>query len=501
MLAAGNPDAEMAAEVMRYEHDPLGFVLAVYPWGEGALTDSEGPRQWQREALDEIGQRLRAGMAPGAALMPVLMARASGHGIGKSALVSWIIWWALSTCPDAKVVITANTQDQLRTKTWPEVAKWARLTANSHWFKVQGLSIVAAEPIRAKTWRCDAVTWSESNLEAFAGLHNQGRRIVLLFDEASGIHRLVWEVAEGALTDEDTEIVWCAFGNPTDPSGQFAECFGKQRQRWRGQQIDSRTVPGTNKSLFDEWAGVYGEDSDFFRVRVRGMFPRTGSMQFIGSELADEAAAREVAAERSDPLVMGVDVARFGDDQSVIAIRKGRDARLITWEKRRGMNTMQLASLVAELAQRYAADMVFIDGGGVGGGVVDRCMQLRVRCTEVQFGGKPDRSMPGTDAVRYANKRAEMWGWMREWLARGGIPNDRDLLTDLTGVQYGFSADNAIQLERKEDMKKRGLASPDLADALALTFAYPVLPSAMAGGPFGAKNRNVVHEYDPLEGV
>jgi hypothetical protein len=492
-------EVQLQQEVMLYEHDPLGFVRAVWPWGEGELHDSDGPREWQQRVLSDVGARLRAGMEPGAALMPVLKAVASGHGIGKSALVSWLIWWALSTCPDAKVVITANTQDQLRTKTWPEVAKWARLACNAHWFEVQGLSIVSRDKSHAKTWRCDAVTWSETNLEAFAGLHNKGRRILLMFDEASGIHEKVWEVAEGALTDEDTEIVWIAFGNPTDPAGRFFECFNRQAERWRGEQIDSRTVPGTNKALFAEWVALYGEDSDFCRVRVRGQFPRAGSMQLISSEDVEEASKREAVALLSDAFVIGVDVARFGSDASVIYFRKGRDGRTHPPIILRGVDTMQLAGRVAEEYTRYRADAIFVDGGGVGGGVIDRLRQLRVPVIEVQFGGKADRVSMTEERHGAAQKRTELWLNMRDWLKHGAIPDDPDLHKELTSPQYSFvirEGRDVIQLEPKEAMKKRGLSSPDQADALALTFAYPVMPNTFSGG-VGARPRVEV-DYNPF---
>jgi hypothetical protein len=194
-------------------------------------------------------------------------------------------------------------------------------------------------------------------------------------------------------------------------------------------------------------------------------------------------------------------VARFGDDATGIAFRKGRDARIVPWLKLRGADTMQVAARVAELAERHAADMVFIDGGGVGAGVVDRCRQLRVRCTEVQFGARPD-GVALAGGLRCANKRAEMWAALREWLAGGAIPDEAELRADLGGVQYGFTAESAIALERKEEMKRRGLASPDAADALALTFAAPVLPSPLAGGPFGrAAAPAVLAEYDPWEAM
>jgi hypothetical protein len=293
---------------------------------------------------------------------------------------------------------------------------------------------------------------------------------------------VIWDVAEGGMTDG--EPMWFVFGNPTRNTGKFRECFGRFRHRWNNRQIDSRTAKMTNKAQLDEWVKDYGEDSDFVRVRVRGVFPRAGSMQFISGELAQDAASgfREESHGLYDPRVMGVDCARFGDDASVIYIRVGRDGRSIAPIKLRGVDTMQLAAHVVELAATYRIDAIFVDGGGVGGGVVDRLRYLRQKVFEVQFGGKADRSIQSQQAgIIYANKRAEMWGMMRDWLATGCIPDDPELHADLTGVEYGYcfrDGKDAIILEKKEDMKKRGLASPDTADALALTFAYPVAPSS-----------------------
>lgn len=474
----------MAADIASYSLDPLAFVRYAFPWGRlgTPLEDSTGPREWQASVLRDIGKRLRAGYSVGEALMPVLQAVSSGHGVGKSSLVAFLTWWALSTCEDARVVLTANTESQLRTKTLPEMAKWHQMLICRDWFVMRGISIHSTQLGHERTWRCDAVTWSLNQLEAFAGLHNKEKRIVLLFDEASGIDDRVWEVAEGALTDANTEIIWCVFGNPTQPQGRFFECFGRLRHRWHGTQIDSRTVPGTNLAQFATWVEDYGEDSDFVRVRVRGVFPRAGSSQFIGTDLVDAAAKREAAAILTDALVLGVDVARFGSDQSVIWFRKGRDARSIPPIKLRGVDTMQLAARVVDEARRWNADGVFIDETGIGAGVVDRCRQLKLEVVGVNNGSTADRATFDADATKYANKGAEMWGNLREWLKGGAIPDDVELVPELTGRQYGFSADNAIQLERKDDMRKRGLASPDNADALALTFAYPVQPNRMAGG-------------------
>ncbi len=229
------------------------------------------------------------------------------------------------------------------------------------------------------------------------------------------------------------------------------------------------------------------------------MFPRTGSMEFISHESAIAASQREVSVHIFDAFVIGVDIARFGDDETVIYFRKGRDGRTHAPVRLRGADTMTVAGRVAEEYQRFHADAVFVDGGGVGGGVVDRLRQLRVPVWDIDFSKKSDR--PDIEnVILYANKRAEIWGAMREWLKTGAIPDDRDMIEQLSSPTYGFNARNEIQLERKDDMKKRGMASPDLADALALTFSYPVMASALAGRDGFDERVNLVQsEYDPFE--
>ena len=204
-------------------------------------------------------------------------------------------------------------------------------------------------------------------------------------------------------------------------------------------------------------------------------------MQFIDSESVVAAMNRvpDFAAERDQPLVMGVDVARFGSDRSVIVLRRGRDACSWPIEKYQGLDTMTLASKVVERAAAEGVRAVFVDEGGYGAGVVDRLRQLGVPFVfGINFGGKPETWDEGGAKPLYANKRAEIWGNMKKWLEQGCLPNDPELLADLTGLQYGYDARSAIQLEKKEDMKKRGLASPDIGDALALTFALPVTGAA-----------------------
>ena len=469
-----------ARRLVELRRDPLGFVLWAFPWGQPgtSLAGSRGPEAWQKDVLQRIGDGL---LRPAAGGGPIRIAVASGHGVGKSALVAWIVLWAVATDPLARGVVTANTETQLRTKTWAELSKWAGIALCREWLQLNATSLVSALPLEQGAGRIDRVPWAAHNAEAFAGLHNKGSRILLVFDEASAIADSVWETAEGALTDSDTEIVWLAFGNPTRNTGRFHACFHRFRSRWTVKKVDSRSVSLTDKVQIARWVQDYGEDSDFVKVRVKGEFPRAGSMQLIGSGLVEAAMRRvpDIEAERLQPLVMGVDVARFGDDRSVLFLRSGRDARSWRVERFAKMDTMTLASKVAERAAFEGVRAVFVDEGGYGAGVVDRLRQLGVPFVfGVNFAGRPESWGADGAKPRYANKRAEIWGNMKEWLETGCLPDDPELSADLTGIEYGYDAKGAILLEKKEDMKKRGLASPDLGDALALTFAHPMTTAA-----------------------
>lgn len=209
---------------------------------------------------------------------------------------------------------------------------------------------------------------------------------------------------------------------------------------------------------------------------MRGQFPAAGSMQFIAADLVDAAMNRlpDPMVDRHQPLVMGVDVARFGDDSSVMVLRKGRNARAWRIERHRDLDLMTLASRVMERANAEGVKGIFVDEGGLGAGVVDRLRQLGARfVVGVNFGSGAERWDADGAKPLYANKRAEIWGNLRDWLQTGCLPPDPELRADLTGIEYGYNARGEIQLEKKEDMKKRGLASPDIGDALALTFAAP----------------------------
>jgi hypothetical protein len=471
---------ELLEECAQYTNDPLGFVLWAFPWGEpgSELENETGPEQWQAEILDELGKGVTT------LDQALRIARCSGHGIGKSALVSWVILWAIATFEDTKGIVTANTETQLKTKTWAELSRWfSRFIAKDCFdFTATRIAIRSREAEDQGRWKIDMVPWNEKNPEAFAGLHNKGKRLLLIMDEASGIPDIIWEVAEGALTDSNTQIIWLVFGNPTKSSGKFRQCFpgGEAYHRWRGKAIDSRSVRFTNKKQIAEWLEDYNEDSDFFRVKVRGVFPRVDSESFISFEAAREASVRDIDYT-GDAIVLGVDVGRFGDDPSVIYPRKGRDARTHMPRFFYGVDTMTLVSHIVKCYNELAASIVFVDEGGVGGGVVDRLRQLKVPVMGIDFSRKSDNFDPN-DGTRYANKRAEIWGSMRLWLATGAIVDkvpgvERGICEELSGPMFGMNSKEEILLESKRDMRKlRNIKSTNAGDALALTFAYDVTP-------------------------
>jgi len=459
-----------------YYADPLGWVMMAFEWGRGELTGWDRPDDWQIEFLQEWGAEIRKRKFDGVhAVDPIRMARASGHGIGKSALVAFIVLFILSTRPFARGVLTANTVTQLRTKTWAELAKWKARCITGHWFDMTsgGANLSLSHLDHKERWRLDAQTSKEENSEAFAGLHAADSTPFYVFDEASAIPDKISEVAQGGLTDG--EPAFFQFGNPTRNTGYFYDCcFGKLRHRWLAKSIDSRTCRTPNHRLHAEWIEDYGIDSDYVRVRVRGLPPNAASTQFIARDVVQAARKRETTPEDYQPILVGVDVARFGDDRSVIRTRRGRDAK--TWPAKvyRGLTTMQLAAKVAEhvaelgVVQQVGA--VFIDGVGVGGGVVDRCRQLNVpNIIEVNGGARPNQA-------RYGNKRTEMYAGLRDWLAGGALPDEQGLEDELVAVEYAIDGQNRLVLVPKDETKDLLGESPDDADALALTFAEPVGP-------------------------
>lgn len=440
MITTFKNDADFI--VKNYFNDFVGYCRDVLRYQ---------PDEWQEQAGNVLSNESR-------------IAVSSGHGIGKTRFDASTIHWFLSTRTHPQVVVTANTETQLSTKTWRELVKINEKALNGHWFDHTATRFFLKSA--SDLWFAAAIAWNEKKPEAFAGTHE--KYVLYVFDEASAIPDVIWETSEGAMTSEGAK--WIAMGNPTRNTGRFAECFGRFRHRWHCMQVDSRNSKIADQKQIQQWVDDYGEDSDFVRVRVRGVFPRAGSNQFIDSESIDKCIEYATIEYEWQAKVFGVDVARFGEDQNCVCIRQGR--KVSPLEKWRGLDTMQTAGRVVELYEREKPDMLFIDGGGVGGGVIDRLRELlpRTKVQEVNFGGSPNNSN------KYYNKRAEMWGDMRDAIKEKlDIPKDSELIADLTAVEYGFDNKSRIQLEKKDDMKKRGQASPDCGDALALTYADTVI--------------------------
>jgi hypothetical protein len=391
----------------------------------------------------------------------------------------------MSTQVDTKGVVTANTENQLKTKTWAELAKWHRLSITQDLFKMTATARFSIDPLHEKTWRIDMVPWSEKNTEAFAGLHNHGKRILIVFDEASAIPDVIWEVTEGAMTDKDTQIIWCVFGNPTKNTGRFRECFegGRFAHRWNTRAIDSRTVRISNKLQLQAWVDDYGDDHDFVRVRVKGQFPRVDAVSFIALTDVQEAQARTPEGQDFLPVIGGLDVARYGPDSSVICFRQGRDAVSRPWQSVQGQNTVAVARWAFEQYIRNNLSAMVVDTGGIGGGVFDQLDLMGINVYAVDFSSAPDND----SQERYLNKRAEMYGRARDWIKKGGClpPDDKraeskGLSAQLTAATYTYQGDVKLQLESKKDIRRRLGISPDDADALAITFAFPYLEEAFA---------------------
>ena len=458
-------EVQLVRDIAGFYTSPYDYAMYVWPWGKTGtrLENHDGPDVWQRDLMFRIQDAIE-GDPDG---FQVREAVASGHGIGKGGLSAMVTHWFHATRYKPAGVTTANTQTQLRGKTWRELALWNSDAINSHWFEWTATKF--ARVGHQEDWFQDAVPNSEHNSQSFAGLH--GSEVLVIFDEASTIPKTIFEVTEGAFTTPKN--IWICLGNPTENTGSFRELFGKYRDFWTTTHVDSRTarmatLQPSNMEQFERWAEQYGENSDFFKVRVKGEFPSQASTQFISRQTVSTAMARTAPSQAGAPKIMGVDIARYGDDASIIARVQGR--KLYPMMEIRKSDTMTTATWVASAINQFKPDMVMVDGVGVGGGVVDRLIQLGFNILEVNAGSEPSEEYK----PKVINKRAEMWSIMREWLETADIPeDDTALFDDLTGLTYSHSrTNNKLQLESKEDAKKRGIASPDRADALSMCFAY-----------------------------
>lgn len=454
-------------------YDPLKWVLGIYPWGDRGtfLANAPGPDLWQVDVLNAIGRELLLVDTGQAATNAAQVAVGSGHGSGKTALEAWIIQWWFSTRGSPAANCTAGTDTQLKTKLWRELSKWHAVSANAHWFEWTATAFKLREnPISA----ANAIPWSENNAHAFAGLHEADP--LAIFEEASVIPQVIWDTQEGAFTTPGG--LWLVVGNLTEPSGPFYDCFGRNKKYWLTFNIDTRNTRMADKVRIAQWLDQFGEDSDFFRVRVMGLPPRGGGTRLITAEILDAAVAREMDEQwihTDTPLIMGIDPGG-GGNLTAITLRRGpliKPEWLIRFSEH---NQMRVASLIAGYLSKFRPDYAFIDAHGIGKPIYDRIKDMGYPCLMPAYAGDVSATV---DRLRYFNPRAEWCGRFAQWLLVSKIPPDRDL-RDQALAQPMETRNMRLQLMSKSEMREHGLQSPDTFDSVLLTFSeiVSVKPSA-----------------------
>lgn len=492
MPPKGSPKDEEA--LITFLHTPAvkddlyNFVMAAYPWGKpgSILEHHDGPKVWQKQHLKDLSDHLLTNqrrVTQGQTPIMWKSATSAGRGPGKSARIGWMTNWMQTTRLGSTTIITANTEAQLKTRTFAEISKWTNLLINAHWFE-QSVLFIKPAPWFAKLvkdqlgidtgyYYAQGQLWSEENPDAFAGVHNP-HGVLLIFDEASGIPTAIFNVSAYFFTEPSLDRYWEVQSNPRRNSGGFYECFHGTNTDWRLRHIDIRTVEGMDQALIEKEIQKHGIDSDVVRMEILGQFPRQGMKQFIGSDVVREAQQRELIDDPGAPLIMGVDVARQGDDETVVRFRRGRDARTVVPIRYKNRDNMFIANECSKIIDTYHPDAVNIDSGA-GAGVIDRLKEMGYRVFEVKFG-----ESSSNDQWQY--KRTEMYADLRDWLPGGCIDSDPRLFGDLTTVEareYGKEGDKTI-LQSKDEMRRLGYRSPDDGDALAMTFARKVARKDMA---------------------
>ncbi|SCW56853.1 hypothetical protein SAMN02927924_01423 [Sphingobium faniae] len=460
-------DKMLAEDMAAFYSDPLAFVYYAFSWGEGELEKWDGPDEWQTEFLTELRDAIRKREEGDV----IKMAVKSGRGPGKSAVIAWLVLWLMSTRPNFSGVVTANTGDQLDTKTWREVALWWNRAINRHWFEWTATKIVHVE--QPETWKVVAQKWSEHKPDAFGGLHNGGRGQCTIMDEGSGIPESIFSVAEATNTDPDSFLF--TFGNPMKKASYFYQIFTRFRHRWLTMTVDTRRAKAANQKQIADMIEDWGLSSDHVRVNVLGEFPETDADTLIPLHLMESAARREVdkAAINAVRPIWGLDPARFGDDRTALAKRRGR-ALLEPVQSWRNLDTMQTAgrvkALYDETPPAEQPSHIVVDTIGIGSGVADRMREMGLPVFMLNVSERP--SVDG----KFAKLRDELWWKARQWFEGLDVQmTDAALMGEMADILYGYTSNGQIKIEGKKDTKERLGRSPDLADAFIGTFAvHPV---------------------------
>ena len=439
--AMSNPLEEFVRE---YRDDPVKFVKEVL----GAT-----PLPYQAEFLQAIADGERK------------MSVRSGHGTGKSTSASWaMLWYVLLRFPN-KVVVTAPTSGQLFDALFAELKRWINelpdqlkpmLTVKSD--RVELAAAPSEAFISARTSRAETP-------EALAGVHSEN--VLLVVDEASGVPEKVFEAAAGSMSGHAATTI--LLSNPTRSSGTFFESQTRLSGSYWTRRWSCVDSPLVSEEFVDEMRLRYGEESNAFRIRVLGEFPLADDDTIIPFHLVEAATQRDIELDEDAQTVWGLDVARFGSDKTVLAKRQGNVITEVNgWQ---GLDLMQTVGRVkAEydgLPRHLRPREIMVDVIGMGGGVVDRLRELNVPVRGINVAESP--SMGDT----YTNLRAELWFKMRGWLEQRGakLPKNEQLIAELTSIRYSFASSGKMKAEGKDDMRKRGLSSPDYADAVCLTLA------------------------------
>lgn len=445
-----------ATFIAAYRDKPVEFVENVI----GAT-----PLQWQRDFLSAAARGERR------------ISIRAGHGVGKSTACAWLVIWHLTTRMPQKCVATAPTAPQLFDALFSEIKAQLRKLPPF----IQDLFETTSERIVLKAAPessfVSARTSSKERPEALAGIHSE--HVLLIADEASAIPEEIFEAAAGSMSGEHALTV--LIGNPTRNSGLFYQTHHALKRDWFTMHVNCEDVPFVSRDFIKQIASTYGEGSNAYRVRVLGEFSVAEDDTMISAELVDASMVRDVAWDDNPPLVYGLDVARFGDDASVLVKRRGNIVTEIKmW---RGLDLMQLTGAVVNEANLDRPAEICVDSIGLGAGVADRLREVGQPARDVNVAESAAMN-PSADRLR-----DDLWLQMRDWLAQRAckLPQDPDLRMDLVSPRFTFTSSGKVKLESKAELKKRLRRSPDRADALALTFAST---AALVGGRYAAWSKN-----------
>ena len=392
----------------------------------------------------------------------------SGQGCGKTSTLVWLTMLYLLTLEDCRILITAPSAQQLNRVYHSEFLKWYSRLPDlfKGFFDIKKESI----HIRGKEYQmASLVTGNPSNIEGLQGGH--ATNYIIMGDEASGLEENVFDTLLGTLGAGDGRFILTS--NPVRNSGRFYEIFASENKRWNRITFSGLKSAQISSSWLEDMKEMYTEEDDNYQIRVLGNFGRFGEQQFIPSSLIEQCAKEyvEFKAYTNFPKIMGVDVARFGSDQTVFVVRQG--AKIIDIIKFSNLDTMEVTARIVDVYQKHKPSVIYIDAIGVGAGVFDRAAELQLPVKEVIVSHK------STKPSMYGNFRAQLWGSMKDWMQNGGdIPDDKDLISQLNSMQYTYNNKMQILLMTKKDIKRMGLPSPDIADAIALTFAGEIYSSA-----------------------